>query len=67
MDKEKLFELLNSTLWQDFKGFLRNEMSGYKKPFILTDIYLILIFVVFSPLMILISPKMLFLFLMFHF
>ena len=65
MDKEELFELLNSTLWQDFKGFLRDEMSDYKKPFILTDIFLILIFVVFSPLMILLSPKMLFLILMF--
>lgn len=67
MDKEKIFELLNSTLWQDFKGFLRDEMSDYKKPFILTDIYLTLLFVVFSPLMILLSPQMLFLALMFPF
>ena len=67
MDKEKLFELLNSTLWQDFKGFLRVEMSDYKKPFILTDIYLTVIFIVFSPFLILLSPKMLFMFLMFPF
>lgn len=67
MDKEKLFELLNSTLWQDFKGFLRDEMSDYKKPFILSDIFLTLIFVVFSPLIILLSPQMLFWVLMFPF
>ena len=67
MDKEKLFELLNSTLWQDFKGFLRNEMSDYKKPFILTDIYFILIIVFCSPVAILISPKILFGDLMFPF
>ena len=67
MDKEKLFELLNSTLWQDFKGFLRNEMSDYKKPFILTDIYFTVFFIIFSPFLILLSPKMLFMFLMFPF
>ena len=53
MDKEKLFELLNSTLWQDFKGFLRDEMSDYKKPFILTDIYFTVVFIIFSPFLIL--------------
>lgn len=67
MDKEKLFELLNSTLWQDFKGFLRVEMSDYKKPFILTDIYITVFCIIFSPFLILLSPKMLFMFLMFPF
>lgn len=28
MEKEKIFELLNSTLWQDYKGFAREEKEN---------------------------------------
>ena len=59
---EKLFNILNSVLWQDFKGFLRGEKCDVS---ILKDIYGILIFIVLSPLLLLISPKFLYYMLMF--
>ena len=52
MDAKKIFNLLNSSLWQDFNGFLRNELPNkdYRRPFILTDIFLTLIYAAASPI-----------------
>ena len=42
MDAKNIFNLLNSTLWQDFKGFLRDEINKDKgtveMPFIITAV-----------------------------
>ena len=56
--------MLNSTLWQDFKGFLRDEINKDKgtveMPFIIRELFVWLIFLTLSPILILAMPKYLF-------
>ena len=52
MEAKNIFDLLNSTLWQDFKGFLRDEINKDKgtveMPFIIRELFVWLIFNPFS-------------------
>lgn len=64
MEAKNIFDLLNSTLWQDFKGFLRDEINKDKgtveMPFIIRELFVWLIFLTLSPILILAMPKYLF-------
>lgn len=64
MDSKELFSILNSTLWQDFNGFLREDESNFS---MLKDIYITLVCIVFSPFLLLLSHKLLYYFLLFPF
>ena len=54
MEAKNIFDLLNSTLWQDFKGFLRDEINKDKgtveMPFIIRELFVWLIFLTLSPI-----------------
>lgn len=64
MDAKNIFNLLNSTLWQDFNGFQRDEIDKDKgtveMPFIIRELFVWLIFFILSPILILAMPKYLF-------